>query len=77
MVSASKDRLSLEQFLELRSSVSMPLMGYIGPIILREKFLNPLIFEKELKDIQYFQNFSSLHCMLKKHKTLETINFKP
>ena len=32
MVSASKDRLSLEQFLDLRSSVSMPLMGYMGPI---------------------------------------------
>ena len=44
MVSASKARLSLEQFLDFRSSVGMPLMGYMGPINSMEEVLEPINF---------------------------------
>ena len=44
MVSASKDRLSLEQFLDLRSSVRMPMMGYMEPINSKREVLEPVNF---------------------------------
>ena len=43
-----------------------------NPYILRKRFSNPLIFEKELKELQWFQNSNSFHWLFNWQKNFGT-----